>query len=107
MRVRDSITARAAEAAWRATIPAVDDKGIGWDEMASHTRDVFRTMARAVIDALGLTEEWNVQTDGRPHLEPMEGPPSDVMRERLAAINSKSEYHRTFVSRLVTPWEEQ
>ena len=66
-----------------------------------------RELARVVVDALGLTEEWNVQTDGRPHLEPMEGPPSDVMRERLAAINSKSEYHRTFVSRLVTPWEEQ
>ena len=77
-------------------------RGIGWDEMASHTRKCVSTMARAVIDAPDSREEWNVQTDGRPHLKPMEGPPSDVMRERLAAINSKSEYHRTFVSRLVT-----
>lgn len=29
-----------------------------WDEVPEGTRDYYRRLARAAIDALGLTEEW-------------------------------------------------
>jgi hypothetical protein len=45
-----------AEAIWRATVPAAAAKGLTLGEMAEHTQGVFRSMASAAIQALGLTE---------------------------------------------------
>lgn len=46
-----------AETIWRATVPAAAEKGLTFSEMAESTHKVFRVMAQAALDALGLTEE--------------------------------------------------
>lgn len=35
-----------------------DTGGWPWEKLSDAARDLYRRMARAAIDALGLTEEW-------------------------------------------------
>jgi hypothetical protein len=47
---------RIAEAAFKAMVPA---EGVTFANIAERSREVFRTQARAIIEAIGLTPEWS------------------------------------------------
>lgn len=76
-------------------------------EMAEVSRDSYRRMAQAAIDALGLTEEWgtspdNTDAEGNPLYEPKGpvtyGDTESQAREHAARFNGHP------WSRLVSGW---
>lgn len=82
-----------------------------WDEVPEGTRDYYRRLARAAIDAhtaaLGLTEQWgtspdNTDAEGNPLYEPKgpvtHGDTESQAREHAARFNGHP------WSRLVSGW---
>lgn len=69
-----------------------------WDELHEETQAHYLKLARAAIDALGLTEEWAVD-----HREPLaysklSGPPTERVRAGAETLG------KSIVWRLVSRW---
>lgn len=90
-----------AEAIWRAHTFA--QPHVLLVEMAEVSRDSYRRMAEAAIEALGLEQQWGWQLgDNTPSVYPSE----QQARDRVAYLDSVFQVgtKRHVVHRLTTPW---
>jgi hypothetical protein len=87
---------------------------MGWEDVTAHWQDNYRTQARAVVDALGLTEEWGSKAAGQLPLGVRGG--EQAAREHFLAMRAVEEpagitadhpMAAKLMARLVTKWEEQ